>query len=379
MGLARRGQDCGGGAASTIGYGKERLCEMLTRLKLTNLTVFAEANFEFAPGLNVVVGENGSGKSHLLKVAYAIGAVSARGLKESGSARPAKEHLKLPLAKKLRGVFRPDRLGRLARRQASGSRVEIAAEYATGTHNIAFSFDASSESELRVERCPEFWDDKPAVFLPTRELLTIYPGFVSLYETTDIPFEETWRDTCILLGAPLIKEKRRLEKAERLLRDIESQLRGTVQLDTAGRFYLQTMEGLTFESHLVAEGLRKLATVARLVRTGALIDRGYLFWDEPDANLNPKIIRGIARTILRLCLNGIQVFIATHSLFLMRELDILLRTDDFREVAPRFFGLHPGDEGVRVEQGATIDDIGQIDSLQEDLNQSDRYLDVEGA
>ena len=45
------------------------------------------------------------------------------------------------------------------------------------------------------------WEGEPPVFMPTRELLTIYPGFVSLYETTELPFEETWRDTCILLGA----------------------------------------------------------------------------------------------------------------------------------------------------------------------------------
>ncbi|WP_281258757.1 hypothetical protein [Avibacterium endocarditidis] len=42
------------------------------------------------------------------------------------------------------------------------------------------------------------------------------------------------------------------------------------------------------EIPLVAEGLRKLAMVARLVATGTLLDKGCLFWDEPEANLNPK-------------------------------------------------------------------------------------------
>ena len=56
--------------------------------------------------------------------------------------------------------------------------------------------------------CPTKWEGEPPVYLPTRELLTIYPGFVSLYETTELPFEETWRDTCILLGAGLAKGAR---------------------------------------------------------------------------------------------------------------------------------------------------------------------------
>jgi DNA repair ATPase RecN len=47
---------------------------MLTRLVLKNLTVFSEADFVFEPGLNVVVGENGTGKSHLLKAADTVAA-----------------------------------------------------------------------------------------------------------------------------------------------------------------------------------------------------------------------------------------------------------------------------------------------------------------
>ena len=91
------------------------------------------------------------------------------------------------------------------------------------------------------------------------------------------------------------------------------------------------------------------------------------------------MIKQVARTILQLCTSGIQVFIASHSLFLMRELDILLRSDDFREVGARFFGLHLGDDGVTVQQGDTVDDIGTIDALQEELSQSDRYMAAEAS
>lgn len=129
----------------------------------------------------------------------------------------------------------------------------------------------------------------------------------------------------------------------------------------------------------MAEGLRKLAMIAQLIVTGALIDKGSLFWDEPEANLNPKLIRQVARTIVRLSHSGIQVVVASHSLFLMRELDILLRDDEFKNTKARFFGLHPGGDGIRVEQGDSIDAIGKIDALDEELNQSDRYLEAEAA
>ncbi len=127
--------------------------------------------------------------------------------------------------------------------------------------------------------------------------------------------------------------------------------------------------------HLVAEGLRKIAMLSRLVVTGALLDKGYLFWDEPETNLNPKLIKEVARAILHLCRNGVQAFIATHSLFLIREFDILSRQREFEDVRSQFFGLQFKDDGVCVQQGERVDDIGAIAALDEELNQSDRYLE----
>ena len=43
---------------------------MLKTLKISNFTVFDNVDFEFSPGLNVIVGENGTGKTHVLKLGY---------------------------------------------------------------------------------------------------------------------------------------------------------------------------------------------------------------------------------------------------------------------------------------------------------------------
>ena len=131
------------------------------------------------------------------------------------------------------------------------------------------------------------------------------------------------------------------------------------------------------EMPLVAEGLRKLGMLARLIATGALLDKGYLFLDEPDSNLNPVLIKQVAKSILDLCASGIQVFIATHSLFLLRELEILLSDGTHKKVKARFFGLHKTDVGVEIDQGSSVDDIGDIAVLDEELAQSDRFLAVD--
>ena len=157
---------------------------------------------------------------------------------------------------------------------------------------------------------------------------------------------------------------------------LEEAMGGKVELTDAGGFYLN-VNGVRMEMHLVAEGLRKLAMIARLIATGSLVDKGYLFWDEPEANLNPKVIKSIAKTILQIARGGVQVFIATHSLFLLRELHIL-HAREFAETRVRCFGLHAdADGGVVVQQGDSMDEIGNITALDEDLQQSDRYIDTE--
>jgi ABC-type transport system involved in cytochrome c biogenesis ATPase subunit len=348
---------------------------MIKSLHIKNFTVFSEAQFDFGKHLNVIVGENGAGKTHVLKLAYSILATSWEMGRKPSAAPPSKAALQAHLAEKLVNVFRPDTLGRLARRRQGLESCVVKMSCTKPTWRISFGFATNSKSAVALAVKPTASADAAPAYLPTRELLTIYPGFVSIYENHYLEFEETWRDTCLLLGAPLkrgVKEKR----GQELLALLEEAMGGTIELDKNGRFYLRGAGG-RLEMPLVAEGLRKLGMLARLIATGALLAKGYLFWDEPEANLNPKLIKQIARTILHLAANGIQVFIATHSLFLLRELYIL-QAGEYAALDARYFGLHFEDDGsISVDQGPSVDEIGDITALDEQLAQSDEYMALE--
>jgi len=349
---------------------------MLKSVGLKNLTVFPKASFHFSPQLNVVIGENSTGKSHLLRVVYSVLAVSAEEGRKPKATPPTKTVLQVRLADKLVAVLRPESLGRLARRKQGRERCEMNFVFDDRKLDIDFNFATTSKSEVGIEKLPRIWLEKSPVFLPTRELLTIFPNFVSVYDNHYLEFDETWRDTCVLLGAPALRGPK--EKVVRkLLSPIEEVMDGRIDLDKNGRFYLRIPGQGRMEMPLVAEGLSKLAMIARLISTGSLLDKGYLFWDEPEANLNPKLIKKVAFTIMELCKSGIQVFTATHSLFLLREFEILLQTKAFRKVSTKFFGLRLEEDGVVVKQGKGVDDIGPITSLDEQLGQSDRYLHME--
>lgn len=194
-----------------------------------------------------------------------------------------------------------------------------------------------------------------------------------MYENHYLEFDETFRDVCVLLGAPALKGPRE-RKAADFLKPLEDAMGGKVILDTNGRFYLSVPGQGKMEMPLVAEGLRKLAMLARLISTGSLLDKGYLFWDEPEANLNPRLIRLVARVILQLSESGIQVFITTHSLFLLREIDILREQTEFKNAQCRYFALCSAEDGVNIEQGSSTADLNTLVLLDEELYQSDRFM-----
>ena len=346
---------------------------LLKSLELRNFTAFPKAKLDFAKGLNVIIGENGTGKTHLLKLPYAVAAVSAQEGRRGDRRQPTKVFLQTRVAEKLVNVFRPEegRLGRLARRQQGRNRCEVRVDFRQPGTSIGFNFASQNKSEVVIDHSPTKWLANVPVYLPPRELLTIFPGFVSLYETHDVEFEETLRDTCVLLGSPRVRGPR-VASVAALLRPLEDQI-GRVVLERNGRFYLRQAGSSNMEMPLVAEGWRKLAMLAQLIATGSILDKGTLFWDEPEANLNPRLMREVAKAILRICDAGVQVFAATHSLFLLREFEILIRRQ-FGHIKQRYFALRRDDGGVQISQSGEVDDVEPLILLDEELEQSDRFL-----
>lgn len=332
---------------------------------------FANVIVDFSPRLNVIVGDNGTGKSQLLKLLYAatVPLVGKGG-------PPSKKGLGRELADRLVGVFRPDSLGRLTNRVQGRSRATVTVKFHHIGEPLRFSFASNSRSEVTVDKRPAKPLSDTPVFLPTRELMSIYPGFVSLFNERELEFDETWRDTADLLGrAPL--RGPRSQMAAHVLQPIESILGGRVQ-DWNGRFVLNRPGVGNFEMHLVAEGLRKLAMIVRLVQSGVLLEGGYLFWDEPEANLNPRSLRRVAEMIIALAQSGVQVFVATHSVFLLRELTLLremMQPEDAEQLM-RVIGLIRGAEGVSAMSANSVDDLSldHLTALEAEITQADRML-----
>ena len=104
------------------------------------------------------------------------------------------------------------------------------------------------------------------------------------------------------------------------------------------------------EVELSAEGYRKLGILYRLMQTGRINPgvSGPLFWDEPEANLNPSLMKDVVTVLLELARAGQQVFVATHDYVILKWIDLL--TQEVDDV--RYHSLDRGETGVTLNSTA---------------------------
>lgn len=361
---------------------------MIKNLRLRNFTVFSEADLQFSTGLNVIIGENGVGKTHLLKLGYLFTNAWQHLVKNQSLI--SEQKIERYFSEHIRALFKPDKVGNLTSHNSDGkSQISGFAEGSIPTvmlgsespisDEIKWSLTFSNRSKDNVvlndlqERLTSNALYGKAVYLPSKEMVSFFEGFLALYEKHELPFDETYRDLALHLSSPKLKTTPTF--IQQALAELVKEIGGTLKLE-GGKFYLVSSGTKDKEIALVAEGIRKLATLMHLIENGSLEQGDTLFWDEPESNLNPKLIKDTAAAIMFLCKSGMQVVIATHSLFLLRELEILSAQEAYKEIPQRYFALEKIPSGAQVHQGDSVDDIEPLVMLDEDLHQSERFMSL---
>ena len=90
-----------------------------------------------------------------------------------------------------------------------------------------------------------------------------------------------------------------------------------------------------------------MALLWQLVKNGTLEKGSVLFWDEPEANINPKYISIIVDMLLELQRDGVQIFMSTHDYMLAKYFEI--RKSEGNSVL--FHSLNKTEDGVEVSSG----------------------------
>ena len=271
-------------------------------MKVLNIMAFhqKELDLQFGDGINILIGENGMGKTTLLKMIYAA-------LQYSIENQTSGKELIHFFSNNLRDFSQMKYPGK--------EKDTCYYEISDGQH---FFKDYLTKKNGIVS---EGWKglNIQSVFIPTTEMLSHSKGFLAMNQKYNMPFDETQID--IIVNASLPETKKVSQSCEIILKEISDVINGKV-VQEDDTFYIVKNDGRKIDFSLEAEGMRKLGLLWKLIRNGLLEKNSVLLWDEPEANLNPELYPLVANILLALQKNGVQIFLATHSYNFAKYLEI---------------------------------------------------------
>lgn len=270
----------------------------ITHISLENFTVFKNLEIDFSEGVNIIIGENGVGKTHLLKVLYAFPTLPNSLWKDAADFEPFFLNSNLKM------------------------------------------YDAEKDSRCNVKATQS---SKP-VFIPAKEMLSHSKGLLSMADkySKDMPFDKTLLD--IIRKAEGWKVDNPPQLAIKILPELEQILEGKVVFEN-NSFFIIKNNGLKVEFSMEAEGLRKFGLLWQLLMNESITKGTVLLWDEPEANINPKLMPLLVEIILELQRSGVQIFITTHDYLTAKYFEVRRKIDD----KVMFYSLFKTENGVKCE------------------------------
>lgn len=283
----------------------------------------------FSP-INVFIGKNDTGKTALLKLLYTTLATIDMYSRRS---KNEEVNLKKLLAEKMANVFLVGKkgLGELVNKSA---REKLIADFEYSHSRLGyedrlhFTFGESTTNTIVdcQEKINTIHDSFRAVFIPAKEVLTPLKAIRATRDNYHIPgFDDTYLDLIRALVVPTQKGNITAELKE-VNRRLDSLFDGRIEQGHEDEFLFK--KGNTeFQISLTAEGIKKIGILTTLIRNMQLNANSVLFMDEPETALHPEAVRELVEMLISMAKSGIQLFIATHNYFVLKQMHICARRD----------------------------------------------------
>lgn len=312
---------------------------MIEQLRIKNFMAFSdELTVNFSPKINVIIGENATGKTQLLKAIF----LNPNGILEHEGSR---EYTADWLTTRIIECFLPleRKIGKL---HHVGATEQTLLDFAyVGGVNSSIKFHNNSQKVVLSTTNTERTSNPIPCLIPAKEVLSFAEGFVSLHERFKLSFDLTYREACLHIDHPELRPEKIIEKSQWGIEKIEAVCHGKFMYYGGGKVTFKTADGAEFSANAMAEGYRKIGMLARHLATGMINPgvSGPLLWDEPEANMNPKLMRLVVEILLELSRQGQQVVLTTHDYVLLKWFDLLM--DKGKGDHVRYHSLYRGDNG----------------------------------
>ncbi|MCL2169904.1 MAG: AAA family ATPase [Defluviitaleaceae bacterium] len=301
---------------------------MIEKVEIKNFTVFEDITIDTNYNVNIFIGENGTGKTHLLKLLMGhcddratLGRNTTRLL--SGDAKDANF-----------GVYLTELM------RSSSSVLKLAT---SGILKTQTEIELLDDGSLRIDESSGDEKSIPYFFIPAKDMLT-HGRLEKDFMYRELPFNLYLIDVLNKVGVSVL---RHLDKDLQKLVEKISKIIGGKVVYKSDQYFIDSFElGRLVHFNVVAEGHKKFALLYRLIETGYIKNGSVLLWDEPEANINPKLIPDLVEILLELSRSGVQIFIATHDYFLPKYFEVLSNKTD----TIAFHALYKTEEnGVKCE------------------------------
>ena len=327
----------------------------IQKLAVENFTVFDKMEIEFCDGVNVFIGENGTGKTHLLKVLY-LCLLECR--------IPANVDTQM-MDLYLNEIKKTDELSRLFGINSefnNGILFRCVRSNAPDDFKNSFATDELKDMhKIFIEHST--LQEEP-IFIPAKEVLSM-AKIATLSDKDLIALDVDKTLTDIIIKAqnyPLATPLTNL--MDKTLPKLANIIDGSIFVDENKSFWIRKTNGTVIPLTMEAEGFKKLGLLGQLILNKNIDEGTTLLWDEPEANINPKLIPDLVETILELSRNGVQVFIATHDYFLPKYFEVLSKKFD----SLSFHSLYKtNDNGVKCETSDKFSTLTNNDIINEKI------------
>ena len=296
--------------------------KQIASVDIKNLGVISEFSCDSLSKINLIIGGNGSGKTFLLKALYsAIKTVEE--YHRGDDIRSANDIL----AEKLRWTFQVDKIGDIVSRSTSEPYTFSIGTDEASSMSYRFSRDAASKITSLQNNMKR--SDLNSIFIPAKEILSLYSIILKSREIDrSFGFDDTYYDLAKALRVSPTRG-RKLAAFEKSRKQLVSIIDGKIDLDeTTNRWYYKNSSKQKFSIGGTSEGIKKIAILDRLFANGYLGSQSILFIDELESALHPSAVSDVVDMLFDIAQNSdIQLFIASHSYFVIKKLCLLARTN----------------------------------------------------
>ena len=307
---------------------------MINSITIKNFMAHSDLTIKDIPEINVIIGKNDTGKTGLLKLLYAtVKSLEIYSLKTKST----DVSFKKVLAEKLYDTFMPIKngLGDLVQKGGKDKldvNITIVGNNGKYEQPIYFQFGDRTEKSILtgIEHIKSLPDNLiNALFVPAKEVLTAFTDIRNIRDNFyGVGFDDTYLDLIKALDLPSTKGRVAVElsSVNKTLEDLfEGKIEQTGQKEQPFLFKKGNQQ---FAMQQTAEGIKKIGILTTLITNRQLGKGTVLFMDEPETALHPDAVRQMVEMLVAMSKAGVQIFIASHSYFVIKQLAICAKRDE---------------------------------------------------